>query len=113
MASSGTCPQAGRPEGTENWEQTLRREMLEEACAEVVQARLLGFSRGECVEGPEKGLVLVRSVWRAEVELGPWEPRFEIQHRRIVKSGTIRAELPIGGAIAPIILRALDEAGVL
>jgi ABC-type dipeptide/oligopeptide/nickel transport system ATPase subunit len=34
---------AGRPEGTENWEETLKREMLEEACAIVRDARLLGF----------------------------------------------------------------------
>src|SRR6266478_3590662 len=35
----------GRPEGDESWEQTLRREMLEEACAVVDDARLLGFCR--------------------------------------------------------------------
>ena len=51
----------GRPEEQESWEQTLRREILEEACARVVRARLLGFSRGVCVEGPEEGLVLVRT----------------------------------------------------
>jgi hypothetical protein len=52
----------------ESWEQTLRREMDEKACATVVGARLLGFTRGQCVAGPERGLVLVRSVWRADVE---------------------------------------------
>jgi ADP-ribose pyrophosphatase YjhB (NUDIX family) len=30
----------GRPEGDESWEQTLRREVLEEACAVVCGARL-------------------------------------------------------------------------
>jgi ADP-ribose pyrophosphatase YjhB (NUDIX family) len=34
----------GRPEGDESWEQTLRREVLEEACALVRNARLLGFA---------------------------------------------------------------------
>jgi 8-oxo-dGTP pyrophosphatase MutT (NUDIX family) len=34
---------AGRPEGAETWEETLRREMLEEACARVIEGRLLGF----------------------------------------------------------------------
>src|SRR5882672_4818822 len=29
----------GRPEGDESWEQTLRREVMEEACAVVVDAR--------------------------------------------------------------------------
>src|SRR5229473_3087972 len=36
----------GRPEGAESWEQTLRREVLEEVCASVIHATLLGFSRG-------------------------------------------------------------------
>jgi ADP-ribose pyrophosphatase YjhB (NUDIX family) len=69
---------AGRPEPGETWEETLSREMDEEACATVVRARLLGFTRGECVAGPERGRVLVRSVWRADVDLRPWEARFEI-----------------------------------
>jgi ADP-ribose pyrophosphatase YjhB (NUDIX family) len=38
---------AGRPEPGESWEQTLRREMDEEACATVIAARLLGFTRGQ------------------------------------------------------------------
>lgn len=35
---------AGRPERGETWEQTLCREVREEACATVVRARLPGFS---------------------------------------------------------------------
>jgi ADP-ribose pyrophosphatase YjhB (NUDIX family) len=45
----------GRPEDDESWEQTLHREMLEETCAKVVAATLLGFCRGECLNGPEQG----------------------------------------------------------
>ena len=52
----------GRPEGDESWEQTLRREVLEEACAVVCGARLLGFCRGVCMVGPEQGRALVRSI---------------------------------------------------
>ncbi|MGH7449592.1 MAG: NUDIX hydrolase [Longimicrobiales bacterium] len=74
----------GRPEGNESWEQTLRREVLEEACVIVRDARLLGFCRAACVSGPEKGVVLVRSIWRANVEVLPWAPRYEIRHRRLV-----------------------------
>src|SRR5437867_1669178 len=74
----------GRPEGDESWEQTLRREILEETCSVVVDARLLGFCRGACLTGPEAGRLLVRSIWRAEVQLKPWKPRFEIAHRRVV-----------------------------
>ncbi len=104
---------AGRPEGSETWKDTLRREMREEACATVLRARLLGFSRGACVAGPEKGLVLVRSVWRAEVELGPWEPRFEIRHRRVVAAAQVMQHLTITThPSAPIIRRTLHEAGI-
>jgi len=103
----------GRPEGDESWEQTLRREVLEEACAIVGDARLLGFCRGACLTGPEKGLVLVRSIWRAEVELMPWEPRFEIPHRRTVPAAELLSHLWIDEGFAPIYHRALAEAGLM
>ena len=61
----------GRPEPHEQWVDTLRREVAEEACAVVERATLLGFTRGECLRGPQEGLVLVRSMWRAEVRLQP------------------------------------------
>jgi ADP-ribose pyrophosphatase YjhB (NUDIX family) len=80
---------AGRPEPGESWEQTLCREMNEEACATVIRARLLGFTRGQCVTGPERGLILVRSVWRADVELRPWQARFEIADRRVVAPAAV------------------------
>jgi ADP-ribose pyrophosphatase YjhB (NUDIX family) len=101
----------GRPEGDESWEQTLRREILEEACAIVKDARILGFCRGACVTGPEKGRVLVRSVWRAEVELLPWKPRFEIAHRRLVAVDQLLSHLWIEEGFEPIYHRALVEAG--
>lgn len=56
---------AGRPEANETWEQTLCREVLEEACAVVTNAHLLGFARGECLSGSEAGRTLVRSIWLA------------------------------------------------
>jgi 8-oxo-dGTP pyrophosphatase MutT (NUDIX family) len=62
---------AGRPEPGDSWEQTLRREMDEEACATVVSARLLGLTRGQCVAGPERGRVLVRSVWASRCRAPP------------------------------------------
>jgi ADP-ribose pyrophosphatase YjhB (NUDIX family) len=102
---------AGRPEPGESWEQTLRREMDEEACATVARARLLGFTRGECVTGPERGRVLVRSVWRADVELRPWEARFEIADRRVVAPAAVEEALSLGThPFAAIIRRELREA---
>jgi ADP-ribose pyrophosphatase YjhB (NUDIX family) len=103
----------GRPEGDESWEQTLRREVLEETCAIVGEARLLGFCRGACLTGPEEGRVLVRSVWRAEVELLPWEPRFEIAQRRVVPATGLLSHLWIEEGFEPIYYRALAEAELL
>ncbi len=103
---------AGRPEGDETWEETLRREMLEEACATVVRARLLGFSRGACLAGLQAGRVIVRSLWRAEVELAPWEPQFEITHRRVVAAAEVVDQLAIADGLARIISRALHEAAM-
>ncbi|HEX9335085.1 MAG TPA: NUDIX domain-containing protein [Pseudonocardiaceae bacterium] len=104
---------AGRPEPGETIEETLRREMLEEACVRVVGQRLLGFARSECVEGHEKGLVLVRSYWRAEVEIQPWDPRFEIRHRKVVAASDAKIEVRDPDEVATRIShRALDEAGL-
>lgn len=104
----------GRPGGTEPPEKTLRREILEEACAVVVGApRLLGFVSSQCVRGWQQGLVLVRSCWRADVEVGPWKPRFETPYRRLVPLAEAAEHLrePDPGANR-VSYRALYEAGV-
>jgi ADP-ribose pyrophosphatase YjhB (NUDIX family) len=104
---------AGRPEPGESCEETLRREMDEEACATVIGARLLGFTRGQCLTGPESGRVLVRSVWRADVELRPWEARFEIADRRVVAPAAVEDALSLGShPFAVIIRRELQEAAL-
>ena len=100
----------GRPEGDESWEQTLRREISEETCCVVRDARLLGYCRSRCLSGPEQGLVLVRSVWRAEVDLMQWEPRFEIAHRRVVPVTELLSNLWMETGFEPIYYRALREA---
>ena len=101
---------AGRPEGIETWEQTLRREVMEEACATVKDARLLGYSRGRCIRGHERGLVLVRSFWVAHVDLDPWQPMFEIAHRKVVALVCLFDELTVEPGYVPIYGRALAEA---
>jgi ADP-ribose pyrophosphatase YjhB (NUDIX family) len=100
----------GRPEPGESWEDTLRREMLEEACATVTGARLLGFVRARCLAGPEEGLVLVRSIWRAEVTLLPWQPEHEIRFRRVVPAHELARHLWMEEGAAPIYSRAAREA---
>lgn len=102
----------GRPEPGESMLDTLRREVREEACATVASARLLGFSRGTCVRGHEQGLVLVRSLWRAEVEVEPWKPRFEITHRRLVPAAAAFACLTLPAELRPLHRRAFAEAGI-
>jgi ADP-ribose pyrophosphatase YjhB (NUDIX family) len=100
----------GRPEEGESWEETLRREMLEEACAEVVHARLLGFTRSTCLRGREQGLVLVRGIWRADVELLSWDPPYEIGRRRAVPAADLGDYLWMEEGLEPIYRRALVEA---
>jgi hypothetical protein len=103
----------GRPEPHERWVDTLRREVAEEACAMVERARLLGFTRGMCLRGPETGLVLVRSMWRAEVRLRRWAPRFEIAHRRLVPAGeALRLVLSAEPGVGPIYRRMFAEAAI-
>jgi ADP-ribose pyrophosphatase YjhB (NUDIX family) len=104
---------AGRPEGIETWEQTLHREMREEACVVVLRARLLGFARSACVRGRQRRLVLVRSYWRADVDLQPWVPEFEFAHRRLVAAVEARTHVRDPDEVATRVShRALDEAGI-
>jgi ADP-ribose pyrophosphatase YjhB (NUDIX family) len=99
----------GRPEGDEDWRATLDREVFEEACATVEDATLLGYSRGVCTRGPEAGLVLVRSLWRALVVLHDWEPQHEINHRLLVPPAS--APSRIGSEVCqPIYRRWFQEA---
>jgi NUDIX domain len=101
----------GRPEPGESWEQTLR-EILEEACATVTGARLLGYVRSRCVSGREKRLVLVRSIWRAEVTLRSWAPEHEIPFRRTVPESDLAGQLWMEPGAEPIYARATREAGL-
>lgn len=102
----------GRPEPGEDWAAVLRREVLEEACATVTDHRLLGYSRGECVRGPELGRVLVRAQWLAGVRLHPWRPSFEMAHRRLVPADHAWAAMWIEAGYAPLYRRAFAEAGL-
>lgn len=107
---------AGRPEPGERPTATLRREIREEACATLTSSILLGFSHGTCIRGPEQGLTLVRSLWRAEVVLDPWKPRFEIAHRRLIATtralDQLFAQPRFPRGLRPLYRRAFIEAGL-
>lgn len=102
----------GRPEPGESREDTFRREMLEEACATVTGARLLGFVRSRCLSGHEEGLILVRSIWRAQVRLLPWQPEHEIPFRRVAPIHGLARHLWMEDGAEPIYSRAAREAGL-
>lgn len=104
--------QGGRPEGNETWRETLCREVREEACATVMAARLLGFSRSQCVSGWQQGTILIRAYWRVTMELAQWLPEFEIPFRRVFSIADVRDVLQRShpDRDAPTVLRAFDEA---
>jgi hypothetical protein len=78
----------------------------------VVSCRLLGFTRGVCVRGPQEGLVLVRSHWRAEVWVLRWEPRFEMTRRRLVPAEAALRSMAIPEGLAALYRRMFAEAGI-
>ena len=75
-------------------------------------SRLLGFTSGVCVRGFQQGLVLVRSLWRAEVRLERWQPRFETTHRRLVPAGQALEAMAVEPGMRPIYRRMFAEAGL-
>lgn len=106
---------AGRPESNEDWRATLEREVWEEACATVIDATLLGYDRGECVKGPQLGLVLVRSVWRATVtvDVNVWEPQYEMTGRVFLPPADALSKMGLDNPFRPFRLRAFHEAGLI
>jgi len=101
---------AGRPESDEDWRTTRDREVMEEACARVMSASLLGFVRGVCLKGSEEGLVLVRAIWRADVELLPWDPQHEMRDRLLIEPSEALAQMTIPAGLAPLYCRLIEEA---
>ena len=104
---------AGRTEGDETWRQTLDREVMEEACAVVVQAKLLGFIQGRCIRGHEEGLVLVRALWSAEVMLQDWEPEHEVKYRKLVGEDEVDESIDYPWGMAEIYNRWLAESRLI
>jgi hypothetical protein len=87
--------------------------VAEEACPVVERARLLGFTRGICIRGSEQGLVLVRSMWRAEVRLERWAPRFQIPYRRPLRANEALLSVVIAEpSMASIYRRMFAEAAL-
>jgi hypothetical protein len=89
--------------------------------ADVARAQLATVTGGKAARlhsrsvrhRPRTRPVLVRSVWRADVELRPWEARFEIADRRVVAPISVEDTLSLGShPFAAIIRRELAEAAL-
>ena len=63
---------------------------------------------GEVIE--EQGVVLVRSLWCAEVTLLSWEPQHETTHRRLVPPAQALDIIRFPAGARPIYQRWLQEA---
>ena len=79
---------------------------------EVTDAKLLGFHKGERIRGHEKGLVLVRSLWLANVRIHEWDPEPETQACKLVSPDQLLSELT-PSVFLPLHHRALLDAGLL
>jgi ADP-ribose pyrophosphatase YjhB (NUDIX family) len=102
----------GRPEPGEGWVDTLRREVLEEACAVVTSHRLLGFCRAACVRGPQAGVVA-----RPGLVPGDCAPKLlgtpaRDQHRRLVTPQAVLGTIWIEDGLAPMYGRVFADAGL-
>ncbi|MEF2279109.1 NUDIX domain-containing protein [Deinococcus sp. YIM 134068] len=92
----------GKPEDGEMWEETLRREVAEEACADVLNCELMGAQK---VEGLTPQPYFQLRFW-VRVRLNSFSPLFEKRHRRAVSPEEYGRVLSWGsGAIGQALLR--------
>lgn len=82
----------GRREPGESLEETLRREVAEEACARVIDHRLLGYQRFAYLVGDEVDYVRTDAMFWARVGLEPFEARFETTARRLMTASEALVE---------------------
>jgi len=80
----------GRREAGETLEDTLRRELLEEACVTVRASELVGFQRFRHLNGDRAGHVTTDAMFSVRAEVLPFEPRFETRGRRLMSMADAR-----------------------
>jgi ADP-ribose pyrophosphatase YjhB (NUDIX family) len=74
----------GTVENGETVEQTLIREVAEEACARVVACHYLAAQHVADPLNPNGGSSYYQTRWWARVYLDPWQPRHEMTARQLV-----------------------------
>ena len=82
----------------ETLEDCLVREVMEEGCARVMESRYIGCQRIDDPEHPTGPWRYYQSRFWARIELVPWDPRHEIDERRLVRPEDFLATLTWGAA---------------
>jgi ADP-ribose pyrophosphatase YjhB (NUDIX family) len=99
----------GHPEPGETHEETLAREVLEEACARVIACHYIGAQRVDDPARPQRHFQL---RFLAQVELEPFLPRHEVRYRKLVDMVEAQELLWGGGSrIAGLLLKTVDTVG--
>lgn len=95
----------GGVEPGETLEDCLAREVMEEVCARVTASRYIGCQRVDEPDHPAGPRRYYQARFWARVELLSWDPRHEIDERRLVRPDDFLTTLTWGSApTAPIIL---------
>lgn len=88
----------GHPEGQETLEQTLAREVWEEACAEVLASRYLGCQQIDDPDAPDGLTCYYQARFWARIVLHPFVPEHETTHRCLIAPDQFLATLAWGSA---------------
>jgi len=99
-------PPGGHRETGECLEDTLRRELREEASADVRASQLLGFQRCRHLNGSRAGQLTVEAIFWARVALRPFVPNVETHARRLM---SLSDAYQLGLWNNPLTHRALDR----
>ncbi len=95
----------GHPEGDETLEETLSREVWEEACAEVIRCAYTGCQQVDDPHSPDGPPTYYQARFWARVVLHPFQPLFETTMRKLVPPDQFLSTLTWGySPIAPLIL---------
>ena len=81
----------GTIQADETVEAALVREVAEEACATVTACEYLACQHVADPLNPDGPTSYYQTRWWGRVELGPWRPRHEMTHRRLVPVDQVRS----------------------